>query len=83
MEDRPAAASVTNPRLAVRVDQNKCCGFGFCWEIAAEIFQIADSGIAYTTTELVPEHLVTAVRQAEERCPQEAVLVWEENDSRK
>lgn len=69
--------SPMNPRLAVRVDQNKCCGFGFCWEIAEEIFQLADSGIAYTTTELVPDQLVTAVRQAQERCPQEAVLVSE------
>lgn len=77
MESRPASARETKRRLGVRVDQKKCCGFGFCWETSEEIFQIADSGIAYTTTETVPDRLVSAVRRAEERCPQEAVRVWE------
>lgn len=68
---------MSESRLSVRVDPEKCCGFGNCWASTPEIFQIDDSGTAHVTSEVVPEHLEERVRYAEARCPQQAIEVWE------
>ena len=63
--------------VTTEVIRAKCCGYGVCWEICPEVFQLDDSGIAVVEVETVPVELLAKVKEAAAACPERAILVNE------
>ncbi|MGW8816238.1 ferredoxin [Gordonia terrae] len=62
--------------MRIRVDREKCCGFGTCTVIAPAVFDLrVDDNLAYPLVDEpgVEHHEVT--RQAAEQCPTEAIVI--------
>lgn len=52
---------------------NRCEGFGFCEEVAGEVFQVNDDGNVLILQQPVPEHLKAAAEAAVRACPVAAI----------
>lgn len=57
----------------VKVVPNRCEGFGFCAELAGEIFQASDEGDVVILQQAVPDHLRPAAEAAVHACPVQAI----------
>ena len=57
------------PRLRLRVDRIACDGRGLCAELLPELVALDDWGYPILRTDVVPDHLVVAAREAVELCP--------------
>ncbi len=66
--------------MKVRIDDQRCVGHGMCLLAAPDIFNLSDEdGHAYVLSELVPEDRTEAVLQAQRGCPEQAVIIEENN----
>lgn len=79
--------------MKVWIDQDLCTGDGLCAEIAPEVFEMSDDGLAYVKQDgvmlgagpgevaAVPGRLWEAVHEACAECPGECIfLIKEEGD---
>ena len=61
--------------MKVTVDDDRCGGHGVCTGLCPEVFQLTDDGYAVAVLAEVPAQFETAVRQAAQQCPTQAILV--------
>jgi ferredoxin len=64
--------------LKLRIDRLLCVGFGDCIEVAPEAFEFDHEGIAILkpgASAVERDRLIVAC----ERCPVDAITVWDEN----
>lgn len=66
--------------MRVLVDQVKCTGHGICEELAPDVFEIDDDGIARVLIAEVHGTRLTEVQAACVRCPTQAITL-EDDDS--
>ncbi|MDX6152701.1 ferredoxin [Marinococcus sp. PL1-022] len=65
----------------VTVDRDECIGCGHCEEIAPDIFELDDEGLAFVTldenqgTQPMPEEKMDQLAEAFEECPTEAIQI--------
>lgn len=59
--------------MKVYVDQDLCIACGTCIDLAPDVFDWDDEGLARVTVEEVPEDLEDAARESVESCPTEAI----------
>jgi ferredoxin len=52
---------------------NRCEGFGFCEEVAGEVFQVSHDGNVQVLQKPVPERLRAAAEAAVRACPVAAI----------
>jgi ferredoxin len=61
--------------LHVKVEREKCCGYGICAEICPSVYKLDEQGFAYLDTELVPADVEEAALEGAEACPEFAIIV--------
>ncbi len=62
--------------MKVSVDGSRCQGHTLCSMIAPDSFELDDvDGHASPVSEIVPEHLQDAVREAVHSCPEQAIVI--------
>jgi ferredoxin len=61
--------------VAVTVDHGLCQGHGQCQESAPEIFEVRDDGLAYVLRPVDSPELLEKARDAESRCPIDAIMI--------
>lgn len=59
--------------LQVKVDREKCCGYGICAEICADVYKLDDQGFAYVDDENVPADLEESALEGVDACPEDAI----------
>jgi ferredoxin len=64
--------------MKVRVDTEKCAGFGICLGIAPEVFELHEDGYAVVLVSEVPPELDDTVRRAANQCPAQAILIGDD-----
>lgn len=62
--------------VTVTVDHDLCQGHGQCQEVAPEVFELRDDGLAYVVGEVTPER-ADVVQDAVWRCPVDAISTTE------
>lgn len=60
--------------MRVTVDEDRCRGFGVCWGICPEVFDVSE-GYARVLVDVVPAAHEEAVRSAVLQCPERAITV--------
>lgn len=69
-------------RMRVKIEQQKCCGFGNCLLVVPEIFDLDDRrNLAITLVEEVDEALVRNAIKAVDECPTQAISLQEGSDA--
>lgn len=63
--------------MRVMVDQVKCTGHGICEELAPDVFEIDDDGIAQVMIAEVHGAALADVQAACVRCPTQAITLLE------
>jgi ferredoxin len=67
---------MTESTIRVAVDQGKCQGHNRCYNLAPELFDVDDYGIASAVGDgLVPADLVDKARRAAANCPEYAITI--------
>ena len=67
--------------MKVRIDYDLCTGVGACEAVCPEVFAMRDDGLAADVIEPEPHPtLWDAVRRAQEACPEEAVVIEEDQE---
>ncbi|RDI56076.1 ferredoxin [Nocardia mexicana] len=61
--------------MKVTVDEDRCRGHGVCLGACPEVFTLTDDGYAEVTTADVPEEYERAVQEAEQSCPERAIVI--------
>ncbi|MBB5915581.1 ferredoxin [Nocardia transvalensis] len=61
--------------MKVTVDEDRCRGHGICLGACPEVFDLTDDGYAEVTMTDVPVEYEKAVREAEQGCPERAIVV--------
>ena len=61
--------------MKATVDPDLCIGCGVCPNLAPDVFEMNDEGIAEVTVDTVPSDSEDAAREAAEECPAEAITV--------
>ncbi|WP_280266947.1 ferredoxin [Nocardia wallacei] len=61
--------------MKITVDEDRCRGHGVCLGMCPEVFTLTDDGYAEVTLTDVPEEYQNAVREAEQSCPERAIVV--------
>ena len=61
--------------LHVKVEREKCCGYGICAEICPSVYKLDDQGFAYVDTELVSADDEESAVEAAEACPELAIVL--------
>ena len=59
--------------MKVVVDPDICLGCGICTGICPEVFSLGPEPYAVVLLNPVPAHLVAAVKDAANQCPEEAI----------
>ncbi len=59
--------------MKVRVDQDLCIACGACIDLAPNIFDWDDEGLAHVIVDEVPEEEEELAQEAMELCPTEAI----------
>jgi ferredoxin len=80
LTSRSIAAPNEGHPMRVLVDQVKCTGHGICEELAPDVFEIDDDGIARVLIAEVHGTRLTEVQAACVRCPTQAITL-EDDDS--
>lgn len=60
--------------LHVKVEREKCCGYGICAEICPSVYKLDDQGFAYVDSELVPADVEDSAIEGAESCPEFAII---------
>jgi ferredoxin len=55
--------------MKVEFDEARCDGFGFCEDVAPEVFRVDDDGNLHILVDSVPADLVEKVETATRACP--------------
>jgi ferredoxin len=61
--------------LHVKVEREKCCGYGICAEICPSVYKLDDQGFAYVDTELVSSDDEDSAVEGAEACPELAIVL--------
>ncbi|MFJ1456253.1 ferredoxin [Nocardia wallacei] len=61
--------------MKVTIDDDRCRGHGVCLGLCPEVFELTDYGYAEVTVTDVPEQYEQAVRDAEQACPERAIVI--------
>ena len=70
---------ISQKRVRIKVDADKCQGHNRCHAIAPELFELDGFGNAQAAGDgVVPEHLVDKAYLAKSNCPEFAVEIIEE-----
>ncbi len=78
MSYNPAEKRDQETEIEVSLDSDICTGCELCIETCPAVFEMdEDEGVAYVKLEEVPEDAEDCVRQAEQDCPVEAIIVEE------
>ena len=64
--------------MKVVVDSDTCLGCGICESIAPDIFTLGDEIYAKVIMNPVPEQMRDIVEEAVSECPEEAIIIIEE-----
>lgn len=59
--------------MKVYVDQDLCIACGACIDIAPELFDYNDEGLAHAIVDMVPEDQEDLAQEAVDSCPTEAI----------
>ena len=63
--------------LRVVADRSRCCGYGLCAQLCAEIYTLDADGLVVLATDTVPDGLEEAAREGAAACPAEALTIEE------
>jgi ferredoxin len=63
--------------LYVKVDPQKCCGFGICRHSGPDVFESDERGFSFAAFEAVPPELEGQARDGAEVCPANAIYCGE------
>jgi ferredoxin len=55
--------------MEIELNRDRCEGFGFCEDVAPEIFELDDDGELVVLIADVPEHLLPRAEEAIKACP--------------
>lgn len=61
--------------MKATVDADLCIGCGVCPNLAPDVFEMNDEGIAITKTDPVPPEFEDVAKEAAEECPAEAIAI--------
>ena len=61
--------------MRVEFDEPRCDGFGFCEEVAPEVFETDDEGMLTVLMEEIPDELADKVEAATRACPVAALTL--------
>jgi ferredoxin len=64
--------------MRVRVDLDRCQGYGNCVGASPSVFDLADNGLVLLLDENPPAEKADEVRQAVQLCPVQAIAVEDE-----
>jgi len=64
--------------MRLRVDSDRCVGHGRCYELAPELFGEDEEGHCRLQRTKVPPELEAKARSAARNCPEEAILLVED-----
>lgn len=65
--------------MKVHVDKERCQGHTLCSMIAPDMFELSEiDGSASAVTEIVPTDQESAVREAAQSCPEQAIIIEED-----
>ena len=63
--------------MKATVDPDLCIGCGVCPNLAPDVFEMNDEGIAEVKVDTVPAELEDVAKEAAEECPSEAITIEE------
>jgi len=63
--------------MRAKVDADLCTACGLCEEIAPEVFEANEEGIAQVKVDEIPEELQESAQEAADQCPVEAITIEE------
>ncbi|WP_024804550.1 ferredoxin [Nocardia sp. BMG51109] len=61
--------------MKATVDDDRCRGHGVCLGLCPEVFNLTDDGYAEVLVEDVPPEYEAAAREAEQNCPERAIVL--------
>ncbi|MCX4588248.1 ferredoxin [Streptomyces sp. NBC_01549] len=61
--------------MKISVDRERCEGHGMCQDVAPQVFEVDEEGLARTLVTSIPAELEATVRTAARVCPIAAVTV--------
>ncbi|HOU21120.1 MAG: ferredoxin [Kiritimatiellae bacterium] len=61
--------------MKASVDASTCTGCTLCCDIAADVFQMGDDGLAHAKAEEVPAAAEASAKEAADSCPVGAITV--------
>lgn len=64
-------------KLRVEVDRHRCAGYGNCLEVAPDIFDLDEHGVAVVSADEWPPDRADDLSRAVRRCPPDAISVTE------
>jgi len=68
--------------MHVEIDYELCTGVGACEAVCPEVFQMRDDDSAADVLEADPHPtLWAAVRRAQEACPDEAIIITDDDEA--
>lgn len=65
----------------LKVDRNKCCGYGACAELCPEVFSLDENGFVVANTTDIPDELLAAAEEAAYCCPEDVITVRKGGES--
>jgi ferredoxin len=66
--------------MNVSIDYDRCTGAAACEAVCPEVFQIRADGLAEVLDPHPHETLWDCVRRAQDACPEEAIIVIEDDE---
>ena len=61
--------------LTVKIEREKCCGYGICAEICPSVYKLDEQGFVYIDSDVVPEADGEAAIEGAEACPELAIQI--------
>jgi ferredoxin len=61
--------------LTVKVEREKCCGYGICAEICPSVYKLDEQGFVHLVSDVVPEGDEESAIEGAEACPELALEV--------
>lgn len=61
--------------MTVKIEREKCCGYGICAEICPSVYKLDAQGFVYVDSDLVPAGDEEAAQEGAEACPEAALVV--------
>jgi ferredoxin len=61
--------------MTVKIEREKCCGYGICAEICPSVYKLDDQGFVYLDSDVVPAGDEAAAEEGADACPEMAIAV--------